>query len=62
VVTNKLKRNHNATKFARRFARPLSDFCQFDILQSALPGRDRMKFDELRRRELITPLGGAATT
>src|SRR5215813_5667887 len=42
VVTNKLKRNHNATEFARRFACPLSDLCQFDILQSALPRGDRM--------------------
>src|SRR5262249_43204715 len=28
---------------------PLSDLWQFDILKSALPGGDRMKFDELRR-------------
>src|SRR5215472_3935832 len=59
VVTNKLKRNHNATEFARRFACPLSDLCQFDILQSALPRGDRMKFGELTRREFITWLGGA---
>src|SRR5262249_12498958 len=44
------------------FAGPLVDFCQFDILQSALPGGDRMKFGELRRREFITLLGGTATT
>src|SRR5262249_5604377 len=41
------------------FAYPLTDPCQFDILRSRLVGA-RMQFDQLRRREFITLLGGAA--
>src|SRR5262245_64136483 len=37
----------------------LTDLCQFDILQSG-PGRGPMQFDQLKRRELISLLGGAA--
>src|SRR6516164_8195619 len=33
---------------------------QFDILHPALAGGDRMAFDQLKRREFITLLGGAA--
>ena len=33
---------------------------QFDILQSGPGWRDRMQFDQLKRREFITLLGGAA--
>src|SRR5262249_2206075 len=39
---------------------PLTAPRQFDILQSALAGGDRMQFDPLKRREFITLLGGAA--
>jgi hypothetical protein len=39
----------------------LTDPRQFDILQNlALAGGDRMQFDQLKRREFITLLGGAA--
>ena len=37
---------------------PLTDLCQFDILQSG-PGRGRMQLDQLRRHEFITLLGRA---
>jgi hypothetical protein len=37
---------------------PLTDPFQFDILQRLGCG-DRMQFDQLKRRELITLLGGA---
>src|SRR6516225_6674447 len=32
---------------------------QFDILHPALAGGDRMQFDQLKRRDFITLLGGA---
>jgi hypothetical protein len=39
----------------------LTDRCQFDILQiRRWPGGDRMQFDQIKRREFITLLGGAA--
>ena len=42
-------------------AYPLTDRLQFDILHAALAGRwERMQFDQLKRREFITLLGGAA--
>jgi hypothetical protein len=34
--------------------------CYFDILQSGLGWRHRMQFDQLKRREFITLLGGTA--
>jgi hypothetical protein len=39
---------------------PLTIRGQLDILKSALAGRDRMRFDQLKRREFITLLGGVA--
>ena len=39
---------------------PLTAPRQFDILHPALAGGDRMQFDQLKRREFITLLGGAA--
>ena len=40
----------------------LTDPHQFVILQSDLAGEDRMQFDQLRRRDVITLLGGTAIT
>jgi putative tryptophan/tyrosine transport system substrate-binding protein len=34
--------------------------CQFDILAPALAGGDGMQFDQLKRRDFITLIGGAA--
>jgi hypothetical protein len=46
-----------------RFFTSLTDPRQFDILQSGpCLGGDRMLFDQLKRREFITLLGGAAVT
>ena len=39
---------------------PLTIRGQLDILKSALAGRDRMRFDQLKRREFITLLSSAA--
>src|SRR2546428_9758266 len=41
-------------------AYPLTDPCQFDILQLAWLAGDRMQLDQLKRRDFITLLGGAA--
>jgi hypothetical protein len=38
----------------------LTDPSQSDILQAGLADGDRMQFDQLKRREFITLLGGAA--
>ena len=47
-------------RVVKRLGYPLTDPCQFDILQ---PGpwlvENRMQFDRIRRREFITLLGGA---
>jgi hypothetical protein len=41
--------------------RTFADPCQFDMLRSSpLAGRDPMQFDQLKRREFIRLLGGAA--
>jgi hypothetical protein len=41
---------------------PLTDPRQFDILQYGPAGGDEMHFDQLKRRDFITLLGGAALT
>src|SRR5262245_4737938 len=50
----------NGQQVVKSFRYLLTDPPQFDILQTG-PGRDRMQFDQLRRREFITLLGAAAT-
>jgi hypothetical protein len=47
-------------RVARFFRHPLTDPRQFDILRSSRGCGDRMQFDQLKRREFITLLGGAA--
>jgi len=37
-----------------------TDHCQFGILRRHLAGRDQMQFDLLKRRELMSLIGGAA--
>jgi hypothetical protein len=49
-----------ASPTVKRFAYPLTYHRQFDTMQSGLAWRDRMQFDQLKRREFITLLGGAA--
>jgi hypothetical protein len=46
---------------ALRSAYPLTDPRQFDILQSGPGWQGLMQFDQLKPREFITLLGGAAT-
>jgi putative ABC transport system substrate-binding protein len=43
-----------------RLRYPLTDPCPFDILQRGPGWRDQMQFNQLKRREFITLLGGAA--
>ena len=53
--------NATGCPVAERVAYPLTDHRKFDILHLAtLAGGDRMQFDQLRRREFITLLGGTA--
>ena len=49
-----------ASPTVKWFAYPLTYHRQFDTMQSGLAWRDRMQFDQLKRREFITLLGGAA--
>jgi hypothetical protein len=49
-----------ASPTGKRFAYPLTYHRQFDTMQSGLAWRDGMLFDQLKRREFITLLGGAA--
>jgi hypothetical protein len=42
------------------FAYPLTYHRQFDTMQSGLAWRDGMQFDQLKRRQFITLLSGAA--
>src|SRR5262245_56546434 len=49
-----------ASPTVKRFAYPLTYHRQFDTMQSGLAWRDRMQFDQLKRREFITLFGGAA--
>jgi hypothetical protein len=52
--------SERCTSWPRSPAYPLTDPCGFDILQFDPSRGDRMQFNELRRREFITMLGGAA--
>jgi hypothetical protein len=47
-------------RFAKSLRCRLTDLRQFEILQSALPTREQMQFDQLNRRHFMTVLGGAA--
>src|SRR5215831_7466589 len=49
-----------ASPTVKRFAYPLTYHRQFDTMQSGLAWRDGMQFDQLKRREFLTLLGGAA--
>ena len=49
-----------ASPTGKRFAYPLTYHRQFDTMQSGLAWRDGMQFDQLKRRQFITLLGGAA--
>jgi len=45
---------------AKSVSHPLTDPCRFDILHSTLSSGDRMPFDQLKRREFISLIGGVA--
>ena len=47
-------------RVAQRLAYPLTDLLEMGILQSSRSGGDRMQFRQLKRREFVTLLGGAA--
>ena len=49
-----------ASRTVKWFAYPLTYRRQFDTMQSGLAWQDGMQFDQLKRREFITLLGGAA--
>jgi putative ABC transport system substrate-binding protein len=49
-----------ASPTGKRFAYPLTYHRQFDTMQSGLAWRDGMQFDQLKRRQFITLVGGAA--
>jgi hypothetical protein len=49
-----------ASPTVKRFAYPLTYHRQFDTMQSGLAWRDGMQFDQLKRRQFIALLGGAA--
>jgi hypothetical protein len=50
-----------ASQVAKSVRHLLTDPRQFYILQSALAGGDRMRFDQLKRRDVLTLIGGATT-
>src|SRR5262249_38795387 len=49
-----------ASPTVKWFAYPLTYHRQFDTMQSDLAWQDGMQFDQLKRRQFITLLGGAA--
>ena len=50
----------NGQAVAKLFRCPLTEPRQFDMLDPTLAGGDGMQFDQLKRRDFITLLGGAA--
>ena len=49
-----------ASPTVKWFAYPLTYHREFDTMQSGLAWQDGMQFDQLKRRQFLTLLGGAA--